>query len=348
MKNYILKYDKGIVEIEGKTNYDVSFQLGKLLKWGYKQSEKNLKEKIRNSSSLYYIQNLLKRIEKEYPFILEDLQGRADGAGIDIKTMLLNYCYEFQRKKNESCSSIIVHTKDNVILAHNEDGPYNEKRTLLIKVKQGNKEYYTIADSRCLTSSTIYIHKDFIFSMNSIDFDDYNLDYLPTYLHLRTLTECNNLDEVFEKIKEIPIAGSEGLNICDRKTGEMFYVEKILNEYEIRKIDGVLLHTNHVVFDKMKKYKPKKLSKTNNTLQRMLIMQELLNSRNNLNEKEVLEILQYYGTCDYNSVLSKQNSGYNCLTFGTYIFNFKENTSKIYVYNKQNSVFDLNLNQHLN
>lgn len=45
MKNYVLKYGKGIVEIEGKTNYDVSFKLGRLLKWGYKQSEKNLKEK---------------------------------------------------------------------------------------------------------------------------------------------------------------------------------------------------------------------------------------------------------------------------------------------------------------
>lgn len=72
-------------------------------------------------------------------------------------------------------------------------------------------------------------------------------------------------------------------------------------------------------------------------------MQELLNGRNDLNEKEVLEILQYYGTCDYNSVLSKQNSGYNCLTFGTYVNNFKDNTSKIYVYNKHDDVFDLNI-----
>ncbi len=228
-------------------------------------------------------------------------------------------------------------------MAHNEDGPYNQKRTLLIKVKQGEKEYYTIADSRCLTSSTIYISKNFIFSMNSIDFIDYNLDYLPTYLQLKTLTECNNLDEVFQKIKEIPIAGSEGLNICDKNTGEMFYVEKILNECEIRKIDGTFLHTNHIVFDNMKKFKPKRLAKINNTLQRMIIMQELLQDRNDLNEKEVLEILQYYGTCDYNSVLSKQNCGYNCLTFGTYVYNFKENTSKIYVYNKHNDVFDLNL-----
>lgn len=35
--------------------------------------------------------------------------------------------------------------------------------------------------------------------------------------------------------------------------------------------------------------------------------------------------------------------GYNCLTFGTYVYNFKDNTSKIYVYNKHDDVFDLNI-----
>lgn len=342
MKSYVLKYDKGIVEIKGNTNYEISFQFGKLLKWGYKQGEKDLVKKLKDPRIGDYISKLLKKLEKEYPYILEDLRGRADGAGIDVKVMLLNYCYEVQRKTSEHCSSIIVHTKNNIILAHNEDGPYNQKRTLLVKVALGDKIYYTIADSRCLTSSTIYVCKNFIFSMNSIDFVDYNLSYLPTYLALRVLTECEALDEVFDKLKSIPIAGSEGLNICDRKTGDMYYVEKILNKCEIRKIDGVFLHTNHIVFDNMMKFKPKRFNKTNNTFQRMMIMQELLQNRKDLNEQQVLEILQYYGTCDYNSILSKQNSGYNCLTFGTYVFNFKEDTSKVYVYNKQNDVFDLN------
>ncbi len=343
MKNYVLKYNKGIVEIKGNTNYEISFQFGKLLKWGYKKSEKSLVDKLKDSNIFNYISNLLIKIEKEYPYILEDLQGRADGANVDLKVMLLNYCYEVQRKKCEHCSSIIVHTKNNIILAHNEDGPYNQKRTLLAKVILGDKIFYTIADSRCLTSSTIYVSKNFIFSMNSIDFDNYNLNYLPTYLALRVLTECDTIDEIFEKIKSIPIAGSEGLNICDRKTGDMYYVEKILDECEIRKIDGVFLHTNHIVFENMMKYKPKRFNKTNNSLQRIMIMQELLQGRSDLNEQQVLDILQYYGTCDYNSVLSKQNSGYNCLTFGTYVFNFKENTSKVHVYNKQKDIFDINV-----
>lgn len=343
MKDYVLKYDKGIVEIKGDTNYEISFQLGKLLKWGYKQREKELAEKLKNSRTQEYLNSLLTRVEKEYPFLLDDLQGRADGACVNIKIMLLNYCYEFLNKKTESCSSIIVHTKNNIILAHNEDGPYNQKRTLLVKVCLKGKTYYTIADCRCLTSSTIFITKNFIFTMNSLDFDNYNLSYLPTYLSLRVLTECETLEEVFQELKNTPIAGSEGLNICDCKTGDMYYVEKILNECEIRKINGVFLHTNHIVFDSLMKYKPKRFKKTNNTYQRLVIMEQLLQNRKDLNEQEVLDILQYYGTCDYNSVLSKQNSGYNCLTFGTYMLNFNMNTSKIYVYNKQKDVFDLNV-----
>ena len=238
MKDYVLKYTKGVVDIKGESNYDVSFQFGKLLKWGYKQSEKELLKKLKNEKINNYIENLIKQLKKEYPFVIEDLQGRADGAGVDLKVMLLNYCYEVQSKNSESCSSIIVHTKNNIILAHNEDGPYNEKRTLLVRVTQGNKTYYTIADSRCLTSSTIYVSKNYIFSMNSINFDDYNLSYLPSYIILRILTECETFEQLLEKLKTIPTASSLGLNLCDLKTGEMFYAEKILDECEIRKIEG--------------------------------------------------------------------------------------------------------------
>ena len=342
-KDYVLKYTKGLVEIKGETNYDVSYQFGKLLKWGYKQSEKELLKKLKNEKINKYIENLIEQLKKEYPFVIEDLQGRADGAGVDLKVMLLNYCYEIQDKVGEHCSSIIVHTKNNIILAHNEDGPYNQKRTLLVKVNQGDKTYYTIADSRCLTSSTIYVSKNYIFSMNSISFSDYNLNYLPSYIILRILTECETFEELLDKLKTIPTASSLGLNLCNLKTGEMFYAEKILDECEIRKIEGVFMHTNHIVFKNLLKYKPKWFGRTNNTYQRLVIMNELLQDRKVLNEEEVLKILTYYGTCDYNSILSKMNSGYNCLTFGTYVFNFKTNESKIYIHNKNKDIIDLKI-----
>lgn len=227
-KDYILKYTKGLVELNAATDYEVGFQFGKLLRWGYKQSEKDLLKKLDNPKVCDYIENLLSQLERDYPFVVDDLKGRADGAGVDLKLMLLNYCYEVQNKINESCSSIIVHTKDNIILAHNEDGPYNEKRTLLVKVRQGDKTYYTIADSRCLTSSTIYVSKNYIFTMNSIGFQNYNLSYLPSYIVLRILTECETFEDLVCKLKAIPTASSLGLNLCNLKTGEMFYAEKSL------------------------------------------------------------------------------------------------------------------------
>ena len=51
-KDYVLKYTKGLVEINGATNYEVSFNFGGLLKWGYKQSEKTLLEKLKNPKIL--------------------------------------------------------------------------------------------------------------------------------------------------------------------------------------------------------------------------------------------------------------------------------------------------------
>lgn len=56
--------------------------------------------------------------------------------------------------------------------------------------------------------------------------------------------------------------------------------------------------------------------------------------RNDLIAEEVKEILTYYRTCDYNSVISKRGNGYHSLTFCPFISDVKNNTMKGYLHNK--------------
>ena len=279
------------------------------------------------------MKNLLK---EKYPFVFDAVQGRADGANIDLDLFIYYMCSEYRNQQPEKCSSIIVNTKNNKFIMHNEDEDCDKYNTKIIKYQfDNNIKFIEIAYADSLEGTACHYGKEFVFTMNYIHVNKYNLNYLPMHFYNKLLANAKNNEEFFNIIKNIPIASATGFNFYDYKEKKFYYIEKVFDKFDIKEIEGINLHTNHFTSKKFTKYNPKILATNSNTFNRLLIAKQMLGDAKDLTINQAKSILTYYGTCDYNSVMSKKNCGYDSLTFGTFLFDPVNNISEFDVYNKK-------------
>ncbi len=345
MKEWNLKYKHFDIPLIKGNDYEIGFALGELFKKAYKKLNK-LKNKLNEPKVKEYLAWILPYLRNNYKSVYEEICGRADGANIDVKLLTLDLCFEelLQDTNQEQCTSIMVKTNRNSILAHNEDGEYNQDNIRFVKIqKRGGNTFYTLVDSFSLCTANIFIGKNFVFSMNYIYLKDVVLNNLPRYMFLKLLSNCKTCEELFTLVKTIPISTACGINVCDVKNQKFYYIEKVYDKYDIKEINGVNIHTNHILAKKFLKIRPERVNRTSTSLSRLYIANNLCNKRDDLDVAEVYKILTYYGVCDFNSVMSKGNTGNKNLTFGTYILDVKNEVSSLHIHNKQNTTFELDL-----
>lgn len=349
IKNYNLKYNKTFVYDLFGNEYEIGYAIGTIFKKVLKKEIKKILSKVKYSikdkqEQLTKIKNLL----KDYPFVMESVSGRAAGAQIDIDDYLLYMCTEYTEQQQEHCTAIMVNTKNNKILAHNEDDFYTDKNCRIFRynLSDGTK-FIEINSVDCMEGATIHIGQNFAFTMQFMWLTDFNLNYMPVYFYTKILSNAKSADEFLQIIKTLPIASGAGFNLCDLKTKKFYYIEKMLNKHDIKQIDNAInIHTNHLKSDQLKNYNlPIDQLMPSNTLNRQMVAESLLNGRKDLTKEEVLQILTYYGSCNYNSVMTKQNCrcGAISMTFGTLIYDILANDAKFYIHNKQKSVINLTI-----
>ena len=76
------------LEVSG-TYYDFGFQIGKYFKNYLNEIIEPYREKIKLKKVTKYVDLLENKLKKLFPNCLEEINGRADGAEIERKTMLL-------------------------------------------------------------------------------------------------------------------------------------------------------------------------------------------------------------------------------------------------------------------
>ena len=111
------------LEITG-TYYDFGFQIGRYFKNYLNSIIKPYREKIKFKKVNKHVSYLENKLKKSFPNCLEEINGRADGAGIERKTMLLLFFPEIF-KRVDGCTTIIVKQQNNFLFAHNEDEKSN-------------------------------------------------------------------------------------------------------------------------------------------------------------------------------------------------------------------------------
>lgn len=326
--------------------YQIGYQIGKLFRKQRKiMAQKVIKIMERDKTVKPYLEQVKNMIKKDYDYIYQELCGRAEGAGVSLEAMLYDLSGEMRDSEVESCTSIMVKTGENIVLGHNEDGNYNKDNVRPVKLcyDNGNSFLDIITTSSC-PSYTVLVRPEFIYTINYIWFNQYNWNFLPVHIFLRVLAESRDIPTLFEVLQTVPLASAVGINLCDRATGKMYYIEKVLDKYSIKEVDGVNIHANHLMHRPFLKFRPPFAKMGDDTTyQRQMVAELLLNNRKDLTAEEVYKILTFRKTNDLNSVLSTGTGEYSCKTYATYLFDFNKNSSKLHIHDKKQNVLNFKL-----
>lgn len=329
--------------------YEHGFKMGEIFKKALQTETLPFVDAVKKETTIDILNFQTERLKKDYPFIYEELKGRADGAEISYKLYLYYICYEIDERSyySDKCTTILVNDADNLLLAHNEDGNYNPDNINIAEYHfEDGRVLKEIANADNLLSATILkTSNGFSYSTNYIWYNDYNLQYMPRNLFYRVLANAKSFDDAINIIKTVPICAGCSINIVDEKNKKLYSVEKFQTEYSIVEVKGIFAHSNHFIHDKFKHLQmPLKELGESTTLTRKwysdMLIEELKNDNKSFNEDNILSVLQYYNINDFNSVLLKKSEGNEILTYGTYILDLKNNSSKIYKYMDNKEVFD--------
>lgn len=231
-------------EVKG-TDYEAGFAIGNKFK-NYLQSRIiEFDEKAPHYQER--IQDIENTLKNSFPYLLEEIYGRADGAEISRDSYLLMLFPELFRK-SEGCTTLVVKKTDgSVLFAHNDDNEcFDLDNTALIKYDMGDNYIISYTFVERLAGSAFSLNgKGMVFSSNYIFGDRMDLGNLSRYIVVRDVINSSSIDEALEKLKATNVASPFSLNMLELKTGRAINVEKDIDNVYVTEITDRYARSNH-------------------------------------------------------------------------------------------------------
>lgn len=315
-------------EVSG-TDYEMGFQIGSYFKKYLNKRIIEFDKKVNLAKEkINYLKN---KLEQNFPNLLQEIYGRADGANVSKDSLLLMFFPEVY-KRIDGCTTVIVKKNDSVLFCHNEDNKnFTLENTALIKYNYKDKFVisYTMAE-RLAGSAFSYNSYGLVFSCNYIYGGKLNLDNLSRYIIVRDLINSKTIDEVLEKLKKTNVASPFSINILDTNTNDVLNIEKDIAELYITHINDKYARSNHfhkkeTDLEKIPESTKFRFEKTNELIKQIDI--------NTCTIDDLVKILMYH-TDDYNKCVYKEYDKYHdkSVTDATYCVDTLNDNLTIYDY----------------
>jgi len=204
------------------THYEAGLRYGDIL---YKHGADLSHAFSKDSKKIEFVKESIKIYEREYPEVLDEIRGVAEGMRIpfeDLSTFLLGmYCFIF----NNRCTNTAVFDGDNIIFGRNSD-------FLVSLEKQYESTYYKLDNSNSFIGNTttmiqmedgvnehgLAVGLTFIYPLKIKP--GLNAGMMVRYI----LEKCKNVAEALEKLQNFTIGSAQTITMIDR-AGDMAVVE---------------------------------------------------------------------------------------------------------------------------
>jgi hypothetical protein len=214
------------------------------------------------------VAQMLAAAKRHTPRAVAELEGWAEGSGIPFHDFLvLNLKAELTALKKPrtgkpsateeiqpGCSTIVLATGDQVLHLHNEDGAdaYADLMFLLECTPEDGVPYLCLSYPGILPGNAPAINAaGFATSTNFIGTEEVRLG-VGRYFLDRMILESRNIDEALEWSAHPERAYAFHHVFTSMPEKRAVAIEVTPTEKEIREIDGLYIHTNHLVFDSMR------------------------------------------------------------------------------------------------
>ncbi|MEL7567756.1 MAG: C45 family peptidase [Dehalobacterium sp.] len=292
--------DARFIEVFGSP-YERGFQSGKMFK-------KPLSRVVEKYSKLLMRDDLNKKVKAALDLSLsychdyvEEVMGKADGAGISFEVYWAMMCPEIIGETSH-CTTIVMKRPDgSIILSHNEDDLYTKDSFCMTKLHTPNGWFVTN------DSYNMPFGNGFSWNSHGI-IKTINYCYepcpacrnIPRYFLQRHISEAASIDDFIKRCSELPVASGFHAIVVDINLNRAVSVEVYPDRISTREIEDFYIHTNHYIHDKWKNNIQVELE--NNSLFRIekasAIMSDLVatyEDNNNIPLESIQAILAYRG-----------------------------------------------------
>jgi isopenicillin-N N-acyltransferase-like protein len=214
------------------------------------------------------MEKFLAAAKKHTPRAVAELEGWAEGSGVPFNDLLvLNLKAELAALKRShaaacepiaetqpGCSTVVLATGDRVIHLHNEDGAddYADLMFMLHCKPEDGVPYLCLSYPGILPGNAPAINeRGFATSTNFIGTDEVKLG-VGRYFLDRMVLESKDIDEALEWSAHPERAYAFHHVFTSIPEQRSVAIEVTPSKKQIVEIDGLFIHTNHLVFDSMK------------------------------------------------------------------------------------------------
>lgn len=230
------------------TDYEMGYTLGVHFKTSINSRIDKFKKMLEDKEISSYVSSIEKKIKDNYPSCLDEIYGRADGAGVDRKEMLLMFFLELIKKK-AGCTTVSYKRNDEIGFAHNEDDVgYTEDDAAVVKYDYGTDWAvgYVLYD-RLLGTTAGYNSKGIVHSSNYIFPDEQCEDNVSRFVLCKYLVRMGSIEEIENFLKNNSVYSPFSFNVFDLNTNEVVNFEKDINSLYRKDIDGKFARSNHFI-----------------------------------------------------------------------------------------------------
>jgi len=249
-----------IVHVRG-SHYQVGRQLGTELKANLVREVEEMKldegwASYRSEAALF-----LQYSRSSVPEYVEEVQGAADAAGLELVDLFSTLCEEIgdpNYPPSRGCSDLVASndvTRDgNVLVAHNNDtSPSIERLVTIIHYQVDGEPEIVAVGYGGLGISVGYNSSGISLTGNQLNSNDMRPG-VPRMLLVREILAAERVGEAIDAAILQPRASNYNQVITD-SNGEIYSIEGSATDYEpIYARDGYLVHTNHYASAWMRRF----------------------------------------------------------------------------------------------
>lgn len=331
------------LEVEG-SYYEIGFQTGRLFR-------KNIREVIRRREkwhhrlmSIYdtregkvFADELHRLTHKHFPWILDEIEGMAAGAGLDFKAvwvMCIKSEIDAWQEPNPGCSTICVKDDKHFWLYHNEDGhaAYGDLMFMVRVTPPSGVTYLSMVYPGIITGNGPTMNDRGIIQTTNYIGSVHPEVGIPRYIIGRAVLEAKTLEEAVQVATTEPRAHPFHHNLAGIEEDRYLSVETIPGKHQVKEPKGVYFHTNHLVFEQTRDYPYRHKQYTNSSsLSRYEVLEEKLRDvkSSDLKPEDPVRILASHERAPY-SPCRHPRGDVKGLTLGSAFFDIRKGRFRLY------------------
>lgn len=258
------QYSMRVVEASGsayKLGFEIGSQCQDLARDMIEDRRRELKQKYNMDwdRARVIARKYLSFCEDSLPKDVEELKGYAEGAGLGLEEVFTLFCtYKKGEKHVFGCTDLVVSAglteEKHIFMAHNEDAYAKEAKDIcLVRGKPENAPAFLAVTFGGLIFSGGLNAAGLGFGQNTVTPNDTRVG-IPIDRIFRALYGARTIVEALT-YANLPDRESSYNNVMADSHGQIYSIEGSATDFELIYAGGsYLVHTNHYVTDKMKRY----------------------------------------------------------------------------------------------